>query len=132
MKLALIIFGCMTNKILVIGMNPSKKPSTKAKENSTVKKLNDWMSKIGIQYFSFSNVHESVDHVPLSCVDYSRLNTITHGYDRVIALGNYASDALKKIHVKHFKMPHPSPRNRLLNDKEYEKHMLKDCRKYLK
>lgn len=119
-------------KILVIGMNPSSKPSTKTRENATVKKLHNWMTKVGIQHFSFSNVHESIEHVSLKHVDYSRLNTITQGYDRVLALGNYAADALNRIEVDHFKLPHPSPRNRLLNDKEYEKAILRQCRKYLK
>lgn len=119
-------------KILVIGMNPSKKGRVGNKENASVSKLNKWMTNVGVHFFSFSNVHESTEHLPLSKVDYKRLCTITSGYDKILALGGYASSALNKIEVSHFKLPHPSPRNRLLNDKSYESNILKQCRKYLK
>ena len=49
----------------------------------------------------------------------------------VIALGNTASKALNKLKIKHFKLPHPSPRNRLLNNKKFITKQLKECRKYI-
>lgn len=118
-------------RIIVIGMNPSRILSIKNKETFTFKKLKHWMNNLGVKYFSFSNVNENIDHISLSKVDFSRLNTITSDYDRVIALGNFASDALHKIRVNHFKLPHPSPRNRLLNDKDYENKILQQCKEYL-
>lgn len=119
-------------KILVIGMNPSKKGRVGNKENASVKKLHQWTDSLKIKYFSFSNVHESTDHLPLSKVDYNRLVQIITGYDKIIALGGYASSALNRINVSHFRLPHPSPRNRLLNDKSYELSVLKECKEYLK
>lgn len=118
-------------RVIVIGMNPSRILSIRNKENSTFKRLKDWMNILGVKYFSFSNVHENFDHISLSDVDFSRLNTITKDYDRIIALGTFASEALHKIRVNHFKLPHPSPRNRLLNDKDYENKILQQCKEYL-
>lgn len=117
-------------KTIVLGMNPGY--GSYMKVPSTYKKLYSWMAKLGIQYFSFANVNDQLDHVPLKLVDYDRLNTLTRGYDNALSLGNYASDALKKINVKHFKLPHPSGRNRLLNDKTYEETILEECRKYIR
>jgi hypothetical protein len=56
---------------------------------------------------------------------------LVDGYDKVLALGNFVSSVLNKIEVNHFKLPHPSPRNRLLNDKDYERSMLFACKQYL-
>ena len=56
---------------------------------------------------------------------------VTSNYHKVIALGNVASDSLKKINVEHFKMPHPSGLNRQLNDKQFEKNKIKECYNYL-
>lgn len=39
--------------------------------------------------------------------------------DRIIALGKSAAKALNKIGECYYEMPHPSGRNRLLNDPEY-------------
>lgn len=52
--------------------------------------------------------------------------------DCVIALGNVPSETLTRLGIEHMKMPHPSPRNRLLNDPEYERRMLDECREYVR
>lgn len=120
-------------KVLVIGMNPSKQGRVGAKENSTVKKLHEWMTDLGVKHFSFSNSYEhTTDKIPLSQINYDRLFTLTQNYGKIIALGNFASEALDKINVSHFKLPHPSPLNRQLNDKNFERHVLENCRNYLR
>ena len=63
-------------------------------------------------------------------IDYDSLK-VTSKYDKVIALGNVASNSLKKLNKDHFKMPHPSGLNRQLNDKEFEKKKIKECYNYL-
>lgn len=51
---------------------------------------------------------------------------------RVIALGQKAASYLMKAGVKqHFLLPHPSGKNRLLNDKEFVKLKLAACRNYI-
>lgn len=47
-----------------------------------------------------------------------------------IALGNNASKALKNI--PHYKLPHPSLRNRQLNNKKFIAKKLKECKDYIK
>ena len=118
-------------RILIIGMNPSNKP-TKGKTSATFKKLEKWMDELGIQYFSFCNTYDEQAEAKFSNVDFNRLCTASKGYDKIIALGGFVSASLNKINIDHFKMPHPSPRNRLLNDKSFELDVLNKCRSYLK
>ena len=120
------------NKILVIGMNPSTKPTLKGKPNATFRKLEEWMNKCGVHYFSFCNTFDTPCEAKYDKVDKWRLIELSTHCDKVIALGGFVSTTLNKLGIDHFKMPHPSPRNRLLNDKDYEKSMIKQCRKYLK
>ena len=119
--------------MIVVGMNPSNR-STKDRvyKNSTFDRLGKWMDTLGVQHFSFINLFDHAkDNPTIKDVDFNSLD-VTKQYDKVIALGGLASTALNKINVAHFKLPHPSPRNRLLNDKTYEKKILKQCKEYLK
>lgn len=118
-------------KLLVIGMNPSTKPTLRGKSNASFKKLEAWMDVFGVQNFSFCNTFDEPSDAKYSKIDFQRLCTLTGQYDKIIALGGFVSSALNKIDVKHFKLPHPSPRNRLLNDKTYEADVLKQCKDYL-
>ena len=52
-------------------------------------------------------------------------------FDVVIALGNEASKALTKENIPHLKIPHPSGKNYLLNDKKVVDKFLKQCRDYI-
>lgn len=119
-------------KVLVIGMNPSTKPMLKNRPSSTFKKLEEWMDKCNIHYFSFCNTFDTPCEAKFDKVDKWRLIELSTQSDKIIALGGFVSTTLNKLGIDHFKMPHPSPRNRLLNDKEYEKSMIKQCRKFLK
>lgn len=51
---------------------------------------------------------------------------------KVIALGEKASDYLNSVGVdEYYKLPHPSPRNRLLNQKSFVKNTLGSCHNYV-
>lgn len=51
---------------------------------------------------------------------------------KVIALGNAAKKYLLKVGIKEFFiLPHPSGRNRKLNDKDFVKKTLEQCRDYI-
>lgn len=49
----------------------------------------------------------------------------------VIALGNEAEKYLKLAKIPHFKLPHPSGLNRLLNDKNWLTGQLNACKQYI-
>ena len=99
-------------------MNPSNTPeSVKVRKNSTLYNLNSWMTFIGVEYYSFINAVENKGKVSIKDVDYFRLKDATAYADHVIALGGFASKALSKAKIGHYRLPHPSPLNRQLNDK---------------
>lgn len=105
----------MRSKVLVIGMNPSR--VVEVRKNSTLDRLNQWMSHVGVENYSFMNAVSEKGEVSHKDVDYKSLKDATTGYKYVVALGGFASKSLCNIKVSHFKLPHPSPRNRQLNDK---------------
>ncbi len=50
----------------------------------------------------------------------------------IVAIGNNASKYLnKEAKASHFKLPHPSGRNRQINDKAFINNKLEECKKYL-
>lgn len=116
-------------RVLVVGMNPSARSPKKS--NATFRKLNGWMSECGVTYYSFCNTFDDISSAEKSKVDFNRLIELSRDYSKIIALGNFVSGALNTISVPHFKLPHPSPRNRLLNDREYEKFVVGQCKTYL-
>ena len=121
----------MMKKVIIVGLNPAKDNWKSPKKAQTIQRLEKWCNLMGVQYHSFINcIDDAGDYNQLKA-NFKQLEECTQGYDKVIALGNYASMCLKKINVKHFKMPHPSPRNRKLNDKDFESQIVEECRQYL-
>jgi len=111
--------------IVIIGQNPS---TAKQRKNSTFDRLKKWTESVGLTSYDFINCSdEPGDKYE---IDYDKLSA-TKKYKKVIALGGVASKALTKVGVRHFKMPHPSPRNRQLNDKQFESDMLYKMKEYL-
>lgn len=118
-------------KVLVVGMNPSNKPTLGMKQNSTFRKLEKWMTECGVHHFSFCNTFDDPSEPKLSKVDFQRLCEVTKDYDKIVALGGFVSKPLNRIGASHFTLPHPSPLNRLLNDKAYETEVVNKCKDYL-
>jgi len=119
----------MNKKVIFIGMQPSK---AAYRRNCTLDRFGAWIDTLGLRFVSFHNA--IVDpNLPqkLSSVDYELLRESVHNYSYVVALGNLVSNSLKRIDTQHFKMPHPSPLNRLLNDRSYEHEMLNRLRSYI-
>jgi len=119
----------MNKKVIFIGMQPSK---AAYRRNCTLDRFGAWVDTLGLRFVSFHNAIVDPD-LPqrMSSVDYELLRESVHNYSYVVALGNLASIALTRIETQHFKMPHPSPLNRLLNDRSYEQNMLHELRSYV-
>jgi hypothetical protein len=122
----------MKSNPIVVGLNPSKVKIQDGKKNSTHDRLKSWLDFWGIEKVCFTNLtgDENWDF-KVSSLDLSFFSKQISGHDKVIALGTKVSSVLTKLGVDHFEMPHPSPRNRKLNCKNFEETKLKECIKYL-
>ena len=114
--------------IIFIGDKPSARMAKDARPfegAACEQRLYDWIFEI---------IPESVrEHTIINQCDYSYANFYAmHLRDKhiLIALGNNASKALKNI--PHYKLPHPSGKNRLLNNKKFVAKKLKACKNYIK
>ena len=115
--------------VIFIGMQPSK---ARFRKNCAIDRFSVWMNELEINCVTFQNAITDPD-LPqkVTSANFEMLYKCIQGYDKVVALGALSSQILKSMGVGHFKMPHPSPRNRLLNDKDYEQSMLIELRNYI-
>lgn len=110
---------------LILGQNPS---GAKAFKNNTIDRLSKWLDHAGISDYEFDNV--SRDLGEKFKVDLDRVKMLSKRYSKIVALGRVASNTLHKLDIPHLYMPHPSPRNRQLNSKEFEKEKMNSLKNY--
>jgi len=115
--------------VIFVGMQPSK---AKFRKNCALDRFALWMDELNISCVTFQNAITDAD-LPqkVTSADFKMLYNCIKGYTKVVALGSLVSQILTAMGVQHFKMPHPSPRNRLLNDKDYEANILNRLKEYL-
>ncbi len=110
--------------ILFVGDQPSSRMSPHAKPfqgAACEQRLQSWIDTLGA--------------CPIYIVNQSEdgFLDMTYMFKRcgasVIALGNKASKALGTL--PHFKLPHPSGRNRQINNKEFIAAKLAECKRYV-
>lgn len=118
-------------KIIIVGQNPGNNPNAAKFKNHTIDRLNQWCDDLGIVYYGFVNAVSNPGKCKTSDVDFDVLESTVRGHYNVLALGAFASNCLKIINTPHFKLPHPSPLNRQMNDKEFVKNTLAECKEYL-
>jgi hypothetical protein len=131
-------------KLLLVGSNPSSSsPTDDAFDCSTCsrKVINSWLSSIDLVNADivYINVHNkpTIGNRPLSIKEIkSTLISLKHELDKfsdykIIALGNTANKALTLLHSAFYAMPHPSGRNRKLNDLMYVKEKLRGLKTYI-
>lgn len=124
--------------VWLVGQNPSphnKDPLVPFVGTRSYQILFSWLKYLGINKHGIMNVCNAVSStgVPvLTPEDYMNLKIKLSDATHVIALGNVAAEALDEVGIEHFKLPHPSGRNRQLNNKEFVKERLKLCREFLK
>mgnify|MGYP002876634906 FL=1 len=117
-----------TNKPLILGINPSP---TAFRRNHSLHRLAHWMTALGYDTYCFSNIIPYEGKYTHKDVDIDFVRESIEGHDTILALGGFVSSVLKRMDIDHITMPHPSPLNRKLNDKQYEKNMLMNVRKIL-
>lgn len=114
--------------VVFVGQNPSAKA---AKNGNTFPRLNDWVDKLGLDTFAFMNAYPHPGKCSVSQVNLDNLREALYNSVKVVALGNFAAEALMKAGIDHFKLPHPSPLNRQINDPTFINKCLTECREYL-
>ena len=113
--------------IYFIGDKPSKKNIDKNVAfvgTRSYKTLLDWIYRMNLSLNSIC----LFNHARFIQTNDDRIMT---DFDVVIALGNEASNALTKENIPHLKIPHPSGKNYLLNDKKAVDKFLKQCKDYI-
>jgi hypothetical protein len=119
-----------SNELLILGQCPSS--NTKPLKNGTYNRLMNWCDFVGISMFSFHNViPNKINSYDINDVDEDALYEAVQDKTIIIALGGFVERVCKKYKIDCYKIDHPSPRNRNLNDPHYEQQMLKNLKKYL-
>ena len=122
------------DKVLVVGHSPGKTPINKRKNGSpTLNRLNCWLDACDVDLYSFSNIYaHHKELLKITDIDETYVYKITKNYNKIITLGSFVSQYFTKRGIKHFAVPHPSPRNRKFNDKSYEPMVISQIKEYLK
>lgn len=130
--------------ILFVGDKPSAnmKPDAPAFEGAACEsRLKEWQRFLAPQYFPpvFKESRDKGYLVLLGMFTYNSsssddlrdIKAIANCKAKVIALGNSASKILTQLEIPHFKLPHPSGRNRQINDKAFINARLEACKQYI-
>lgn len=134
-------------KVLFIGQNPSSKnidPCVPFLGTKSYYTLTAWMQELGLisgvdKIYVVNASGLMFGKVTLKDADIDGLiNALKYEPDKIVCLGKYASKvwkkALKQMTINPpiaFELPHPSPRNRHLNNRAYVRRCLKLCKEYL-
>jgi hypothetical protein len=117
----------MTSKPLFIGINPTK---AQPRKGCAYFRLMDWIQEMDLGIVAFTNL--SYDpYWDKRFVDPHFLLAGAHGHHKMVALGGLVSKALSELHIEHYALPHPSPLNRQINDRDFIKKKLQECQNYL-
>lgn len=127
--------------ILFVASNPSRlnyDPNIAIIGSKSEKNFNNWVEYlIPTGDFHVVNISDKImpHNISIKKSDYNLIklveSVLNPSITKVIALGNNASIALDMIGVEYYKLPHPSPRNRFLNNIEQVNAVLEDCKKWL-
>jgi uracil-DNA glycosylase len=116
--------------ILFVGDAPSSKmkPGAAPFEGAACEaRLKEWITELvgHFEFFLAYHIVNRIDEDFASSVELAKERNFP-----IIALGNNASKALGK--TPHFKLPHPSGRNRQINDTLFIKMKLSEAKDWLK
>lgn len=127
--------------ILFVASNPSKlnkDPKIAIVGSKSEKTFNGWAEYlVPDKNYMVVNVSDKItnDNKPPKKSEFNLLKLCTYAIHpsvtKIVAMGNVASCALDEIGVKYFKIPHPSPLNRFLNNTVQVEAVLEECKKYI-
>lgn len=111
--------------ILFVGddLSPKAKTPVPFKGAACEKRLNEWIATLGFDRKDVKIINRTDKNFQLAVM------LAAHRGLPIVALGNNASSAVTP--VPHFKLPHPSGRNRQINNKEFISAKLYECKKWL-
>jgi uracil-DNA glycosylase len=125
----------MINTILFIGSNPSNASTCEVAFHGTAKSshiLTEWTKDVnGVKMHINVLNKKTENNRPLKASEIKENigllaeNIKVINPTRIVALGKTASKALTLLQVDFYEMPHPSGRNRLLNDPKYVEEKIK-------
>jgi len=119
-------------EVLFVGDRPGKTntdPAIAFDGTASGKRLEKWIKYMDIANYTkvnFFNADGSKNSYSSHSIEYF----LQHKRP-IIALGNNASKALNNIGIYHFKLPHPSGRNRIINDKVAVRFYLDVCKNFI-
>lgn len=131
----LLKFSFLHSLIYIVADKPTKEnisPEVPLVGTSSYKTLLNWLADMNID-ITRVRLYNQIDNPFGNSLSRSTLNTaIELGQIKVIALGQKAATYLTNSGIKeYFLLPHPSGRNRLLNDKNFVKVKLEACKNYV-
>lgn len=127
-------------RLLFVGQNPSPRNKDARVAFAGTKsgdRLNNWLFALThdfvVDKIEMVNVTNDVKRTTPTKEELDKLHALALKYTKVVALGNEAEKALLQCTKKQFfKLPHPSGRNRKLNDQDWVFGQLRACREYLR
>jgi len=114
--------------IIIIGLNPSKN-SGATRRGSALHRLHEWADYLGLRHYSFGNLSDDPHwDFKFKSLDENFIVQMVQGYDIIVSLGTQVHSTLKRLGFESFKLPHPSPLNRQINDPAYILSELDKCK----
>lgn len=114
--------------MLFVGLAPSSRnedPNIPFKGTRSFQRLERWIRSANVGSYALTNLFTYIlpkeglklDELKEAA---NKLRPMVWQFDGVVALGHDVSRALKAAGIEHYRLPHPSARNRLFNNKGYE------------
>jgi uracil-DNA glycosylase len=94
------------------------------------KTLCKWIKALEVDSYNLSNSYNNADRRRLYKWAHMNISSMPY-FTHFIALGNNAHKVLEELGIPHFKLPHPSGRNRQLNNKSFVDNKLLECKAWL-
>lgn len=114
--------------VLFVGDQPSKhntSPDVAFVGTRSFYTLCGWIKELGLTVNDCRLINRTDKHIDIE----AKLQQI-YGFP-IVALGNNAAKALRRLKAPFFPLPHPSGLNRKLNDKEWLAKQLSQCKLWL-